>query len=905
MRKAIIALISLAIIGSIGYFLIPVNPIGTTTNYSSAINAIPSNAAFIIRSNAPNKKWNELQQTKLGRAVSGFESIKGLSTFFSKIDSLAGKNPHIENIISSTKTFISGHISGVNTTQFLFTTANNEIQAEPLIKLIQQLLTGSKISTKTYEEVVISSFNQKGSTICFANVGNVIILTNSSILAEQSIRQLKNNHSLLNNQDFKKLLKTADDGLDANLFVNFNEFSKSLSKFTNKSISPVKHLSKFGTWSEVDLNIKDNGILLNGFSMINDSIQNYLNTFKNEESQSLMASSILPENTGMLLYLSFTDFNSYYKKFEKHLAQKQILYKHQKNILNINKKHSFTVEGDFFSWIGNEVCLYSTEGDNKDAKDKFGLAIRTNNIQKAKEGLKSIHNSTGNTSVSEYQNFKIKNLGLTNYFDLTLGQQFKTVTNSYYVILEDYVVFSNTESNLKHIINSYLRGKTLVKNIQFNQFYNQFNNQSNFFFYNNFKKGSHLWKSFLNEETFKSIEEQTDSLNQLGAFGLQINSQKNMYYTNMYLNYNSNEETPTLSLIETKLDTSYSLKPWVLVNHYTKEKEILIQDNDNKLYLINNVGKVLWKKQLKETILGDVVQVDRYKNDKLQYAFGTKNFIHQIDRNGKNVGAYPIKLKAPMTKGVTVLDYDKNKNYRVLITQGKNINNFDIAGKQIKGWSFKSTSSPISTQPQLLQVGNKDYIVTSDHQGKVRILNRKGEDRIQLNVSLPNNANNFHIWKNNALSNSGVIATDSVGTIHFVKLSDELETFTLKSFSKDHEIYFNDFNGDQVLDFITFDERSITAYKANKQIITKIEDIEFKPAFGIQCFNYGKDKSMIFITNKYENKCFAYNQKGELLESFPIEGVTPVCINDLNNDGNKKLIIGDKLGSVYIYSIVD
>lgn len=905
MRKAIITIIALILIGAIGYLLIPVNSTGGSTSYSSALNAVPSNASFIIRTNGPSAKWSELKTTKLGNAISNFESISNLTDFFSKIDSLSQNKPEIGAILNNSKSFISGHISGVNTTQFLFTTVIKELGPDQTIQFIQSILPESELTEKIYEETKIISLNGKESSICIANIGDIIIVTNSSILAEQSIRQVKNKNSLLNNPNFKKLLKTADNDLDANLFINFPEFAKSISKFSNKKISPIKHLESFGTWSEVDLNIKNNGLMLNGFSMINDSIQNYLNTFSNEEAQSLMASSILPENTGLLLYLSFGEFNSYYKKFENHLAQKQILYKHQKNILNINKKHTFTVEGDFFRWIGNEICLFSTEGDNKDALDKFGIAIRSTDIQTAKEGLQSIHNSTKNNSVSEYQNFKIKNLGLTNFFDLTLGQQFKYVTNSYYVILEDYVVFANTESNLKHIINSYLRGKTLVKNIQFNQFYNQFNNQSNFFFYNNFKKGSHLWESFLEEETYKTIEEQTDSIEKLGSFGVQINSQKNMFYTNMYVNYNAEESSPTLSLIETKLDTSYSLKPWILVNHYTKEKEILIQDNDAKLYLINNVGKVLWKKQLKDPIVGDVVQVDRYKNKKLQYIFNTENEIHQVDRNGKDVSGYPIQLKAPVTQGITVLDYDKNKNYRVLITQGKNIHNFDIAGKKIKGWSFKPSKFNISTQPELIQVGKKDYIVTSDQNGKVRILNRKGEDRIELNVSLPESSKNFHIWKNNALSNSGVIATDTTGTIHFVKLSDELETFTLKSFSKEHQIFFNDFNGDKVLDFITFDEHSITAYKANKQIITKIEDIDFKPAFGIQCFNYGTDKSMIFITNKFENKCFAYNQKGELLESFPIEGVTPVCINDLNNDGNKKLIIGDKLGSVYIYSIVE
>ena len=169
---------------------------------------------------------------------------------------------------------------------------------------------------------------------------------------------------------------------------------------------------------------------------------------------------------------------------------------------------------------------------------------------------------------------------------------------------------------------------------------------------------------------------------------------------------------------------------------------------------------------------------------------------------------------------------------------------------------------------------------------------------------MPEKSTNFHLWKNNSLSNSGILATDISGTIHFVKLTDDLETFTIKSLSKDYSIFFNDFNGDNVLDFVVHDDYKVQAFKTNKKIIANITNVDFKPSFGVQSFNVGDNKSMTFITNKQEAKCFAYDENGDLLNDFPIEGVTPACVADLNNNGNKKLIIGDKLGSVYIYSIV-
>jgi len=904
MRKAIFAILAIIIIGIVGYLLIPIDSTSNTSSYSVAIDAIPNNAAFIVRANNPNNKWDNLINTPLGQSIAGFEDVKSISYFMDGLDSISKIEPSINTTLNNSNSFISGHVSGVNTTSLLFTIAHEDLNQQTVSSVFKKIFHDFQSSEKTYEETKITSFTKDEITVCFAVNQQVLMLTNSSILIEKSVRQSKSGKSLSKNTGFKKLLKTSDKGLDANLFINYSEFGKSISSFSNKNFSPIKFFSNFGSWAEIDLNIKAKGLMLNGFSMANDSVNSYLSSFINEEAQPLQTSSVLPGNTGMMLYLSYNSFNSYYTKFEKHLAEKQILYKHQKNILNINKKYNFTVEGDFFRWIGNEICLFSTEGSADNWEETFGLAIRSIDIQKAKEGLNAIHTSTKNHNETDYQNFKIKNLGLTNFFDLTLGQQFKWVTNSYYIIIEDYVVFANSESNLKHIINSYLRGKTLVKNVQFNEFYNKFNDKSNLFFYNNFKKGSHLWKGFLSEELAASFDIQKDSLEHLGAIGLQINNEKKMFYTNIFLNYSSEKESQNLSLTECKLDTSYALKPWIVSNHYTKEKEILIQDNANKLYLINSIGKVIWEKQLEAQIIGDILQVDRYKNDKLQYTFVTKNNFHQVDRNGKSVRGYPVTLKSKVTQGLTVLDYDKNRNYRILLTQGRNISNFDINGKIVKGWGFKAKAT-ITVQPQLLQVARKDYIITADQSGKVRILNRKGEDRIKMNTSLPKGATNFNIWKNNAISNSGVIATDSTGTIHFVKLTDELETFTIKALSKDYQFFFDDFNGDKVMDFIVHDEHSISAYKTNKKLISTINDIDFKPSYGVHCFNIGKDKSIVLITNKLNSKCFAYNEKGLLMDNFPIEGVTPVCVAALNNEGNKKLIIGDKLGSVYIYSIVE
>lgn len=899
MRKVLITLLTLVIIGAIGYFLIPVDPKKKNFDYSVSLNAVPANATFVFRCENLVKNWSQFNNSTIGQVLQATSAHQNFGSFFTRLDSSANA---VNSNFFKEKMFVSGVLTAGNQLNYLVSFETKDYTPEKIKLFIKEVLGSDPSSSKEYDLVKISTYNYNGDEIYGAQKDGVILFSSSPILIEEGIRQLKAEKHLPDQPGFKKLLKTADLAADGNFFLNLNNLGSFLDLFANKKTSFRKSFNEFGGWSELDLNARDQSLMFNGFSFISDSTDTYIKSFKNEKAQSLNISSVLPENTGVLKYLSFSSFESYKEKYDKYLSQKQVLYKHQKNVLNINKKHSFNVEADFYGWIADEMALFTINGDEASFEKNSGLIIKLSDTEKAKTGLNEIHKSTNVDSKIEYQTFEIRDLGLTNFFNLVLGEEFSGIKGSNYLIIEDYVIFANSVSTLKHIVNFYLRGKTLVKNIQFNRFYEQFSSESNLFYYYNFKLASNYFNHALSEESLKNYSTHQDSINKLQAFGLQINANKNLFFTNAFLDYSSKEEAQNISLIELKLDTTYSAKPWVVKNHYTKEKELVIQDDNHKIYLINNVGKVLWEKQLEDEIVGGVSQVDRYKNDKLQYAFVTKSQIHQIDRKGREVSGFPVKLKASVTKGLVVLDYDKNRNYRMLVVQGKNVNNFTVDGKQVKGWKFKAGKTSVASDPELLQIGSKDYILLSDFEGNVRALNRKGEDRIKLSNKLPSGAANHQVWKNNALSNSGVLATDTNGTVFFVKIADEMETFTIKSFSSGFKLNYQDFDGDDVLDFVAIEDQAIKVFKNNKKPLLEVSDIEFIPAYGVESFKL-KEGQINIVTNKEEMQVYGYDETGSLLNGFPIEGVSPSLVTDLDGNGTSDLVVGDKLGSVYIYSL--
>lgn len=179
---------------------------------------------------------------------------------------------------------------------------------------------------------------------------------------------------------------------------------------------------------------------------------------------------------------------------------------------------------------------------------------------------------------------------------------------------------------------------------------------------------------------------------------------------------------------QVSLDTAAAIAPTGVFNHNDRSREIIIQDKNNNLYLIDRSGKILWKTQTGSAIISPVFQVDRFRNGRYQYLFSTLNHLHLIDRNGNHVRGYPLRLPSPAKHGITITDYDGNKNYRILFTgENNHIYNLLIDGSQVSGWQFPRPLHPVSGPIQHFRLKNRDFLVVVDTEGKPYFFDRRGQ----------------------------------------------------------------------------------------------------------------------------------------------------------------------------------
>ena len=224
------------------------------------------------------------------------------------------------------------------------------------------------------------------------------------------------------------------------------------------------------------------------------------------------------------------------------------------------------------------------------------------------------------------------------------------------------------------------------------------------------------------------------------------------------------EETETITIVEV------SGEPFEFVNHYTKATEWVIQDEDLSLVLMTKERAVIFKKKLDSPVMGEFKMVDALGNNKFQIAFNTENYIYLVDRKGRDVENFPIKLSATASNELAVVDYEKNENYRLLIAlENGEVLNYKINGKKVSGWKYNAGTKAIIYHITHLKLGKKDYLFTLNEDYDIQLLDRRGIVRHPLEEQ-PKGLDSFafEIFEKNNIQESGIRYQSNGQQVEFV-----------------------------------------------------------------------------------------------------------------------------------------
>jgi len=891
-KKVIIAIISVLIIALVAGGLYW-KSLQQTPSSSDPIDAIPVSATLVVSYPNLTKTWDTFQEQDYYNLLA---TIKQLEIFFAPnmmIDSLMRYDEEIKNALADATLWSSYHAKSRDSLDFFHVIKPSNGGTNRVIDAFKKSLTKTGVVSEQRlgETTVIKVVFKNPYAISYFTTENELILSSSDIaLLKTAIAQLRSGKSLKNDADFTNAIDAAGKNVDANIFVNFKKMPAYLKGILKPGIGSLQSIiGNFASWMELDMNMKSDGFMFNGFSYTNDTLPHYLGLFLNQKPQSITFPDVLPSNTASFLFFGISNAISFSSDYRALLQENGKLNMLDAELDSINSLYEIDLEQSLLGWIGNSFGLCITEPQQESFADKSYLVFETKSPDLAEKLLNDLSSAltVQNKMVAktlDVNGTTIHQLPMNGMVEKLLGDEFAAYKNPFYVILENHVVFGISSEALVSYIQYVQADRTLAKELAYSRFAENLGSTFNIFSYHQIRRSKKILNSYLNHEAQNMLEANPELTQDFEALGGQITSTGSSFYSSIFVKYNPNSEATEETTWKAKISGKAISNPLFVKNHLSREPEVLVQDESNALYLFNKAGQQLFKAEIAEKIESVPVQVDAFKNGALQYIFNTKSFIYLIDRDGNPVDGYPVKLKAAAQTNLAVLDYDNDKEYRLLITcNNKHIYNYDIKGKPVSGWRHNSASDLTVHPFTHLLVSKKDYLITGESNGKIHLLDRTGKNRVPVKDRVEPSANNhLQVFNSTESAFTGIYITSKEGKIYRISLDGKVGPMDLGKFSPEHHFLVSDLDKDGKPEFIFSDLNMLQVFNYKKQ---KVFEKRLDPSATVPfLIDLGEGGLGIGFCFKDPEQLVLYGAKGEMKEGFPLSGKSAFDIFKTDTD---------------------
>ena len=721
------------------------------------------------------------------------------------------------------------------------------------------------------KDKTIFTFEIGKSIFFYSLMEGIVSLSNNYQLIQKALD--KTNPKFFKTKAYDNFKATLSEDNSLSIFINHQLYSKTeYTKKINLSILCEKGF----TAGRVD--IEPSGLKITGF-MIPDTTE-LISVLSNEESQS-------PKEILSVLPINMTSFKSFgFKSFSTLLNKLPGVSSKNNNTFwnEVNDVSMYNLKREFDANTKNHLISFETAitGQNY-------VAAQIKDTLKANEHLKYMSDSV--FTDSELRIFQLKKTREPLHLFAPILEnrtQFACIFNS-------YLLLANNKEDMQSLLGNLTHDLLAIKNESFNYYRNQhFPDVYNYLFYtspNANRQNNELFfkfKSLLSKDPYETLKHFSFSLiNDANAFKFRLHLMNEAVSTAQDQNV----------LWTLKLDTLATKKACSFVNHISGENEIIIQDEKNRLYLINAKGTVLWTKILDEKIVSEIYLVDIFKNNKHQMLFNTKNHIYLIDRNGNYVKGYPIDLPAEATSQISLLDYDNDKDYRIFIAcRDNSIYNYNPHGMAQEGFMPVKTEHEVALPIQYVKVGKSDYLVALDKEGKIYTFSRKGQMRIGLKNRTLANCPSFYVDATNNLSTTNLVCVDDKsGLINKISFVDKKELIKLNMEHGNADVKYELVDDNRDMDILITINGDLLAYNFNGDLL-----FEKNTGAELSQTSYSNDES--------HSICYSLNgDKTEIIindilkqKTKKLKGIALPLVCNLFSDNKKYLIItnGNQLSCI-------
>lgn len=522
MKKQII--ITLILLAATAYVTVVyfknLNPPGSRT--SQVMYLIPDDAALIFEFNNDKGFYDIFKGNKLFAAIIGEQKLGQLDTLRQQLL----QNTILSPYFTAQNIFISLHLSKTDGIDLLLTIAP-AVGFEPAVfdELSKQqhnglLITPMRAAGKSGYNIYINALKKRFYII---NKGDNIF---SGSFSKDLIDQSASHKNKTGAQTFVLLSEQQSNNSLANLYVNYNRFPALFEQlFKNRNTDIFKNFKQLPALAALSLNYRSDAIMFNGSTKVqNQGSLSYLNLFTNQQPVANHLNEVFPSTTAYCTNFSVSNPLLFGTTLYDWQTKTGLATDRDKLFSKIKTETAIRIRTDFDNLLGNEFAIVTTR-----YFEKFAI-ISVKDGSKLKLVLTALSTMNNETT------------GLLSYEKLPfflLGDAFSIFKRPYFMVIDNYLILANSNTELQSFSDIYINRKFLSKNGQFNEFNNLVAAQSNVAFFIHFKNAEPIFERDMNVGFYDDFKSLSPGWKDFYAASFQFTAVDKNFYSNFCMRLNT------------------------------------------------------------------------------------------------------------------------------------------------------------------------------------------------------------------------------------------------------------------------------------------------------------------------------------------------------------------------------
>ncbi len=762
---------------------------------------------------------------------------------------------------------ISAHITSRDDFDFVYYMPD----AKGALQSISGLLNppGYRYSERELSEIRIHEVSADKQTFSWILIDDVWVGSFSPFLIEDVIRthRGKKRNFTASNPEMRGLPRISGDV--GNLYIQLKAFSQ----WTNLFLPGTDRRYAVGKSSLLDIKSVGDNIVLNGFSTDSAQSDYLLSLFRKQSPVPISLRNMVPSRTLVFTTYGITDGAAFSDALQRFTSR------HRKHLQDSLARLSagLTVPWrDLFGDISDEIGLCQLEGMSGQRVAKV-LMMETKDSDRWIEQMNQLSERLSEDTVfyEKFADYTIREIPAGRFAEKLFWPLVEGFDRTFYTSYGSVIFMGDNLEELKDFLEDVENEDVWGKSVSKNQFLEGTLLESSMSVFVNTPRMWNLMLPRLNEKWRRFARDNQALLRSIDMSAYQFSHLNNTYYTNVTLRQ-SRDLTNVVQVTPPRRNTVYFGRPvqrlYAGRSHVSQANEILIQDSLNDVSLVSMEGRVLWRIPVGDRITTDISQIDFYNNGKLQYIFATHDAIHIVDRLGNYVPSYPLHLEGKDIGHLSILDYDRSKRYRFMVTeQNGKMWMYDKTGKNLEGWAPNDAGGELMSPPRHHRIKGRDYIVAIRKDGQVYLYNRRGESTGNSPLDIQGTPmGSYFLEMGPDIANTFFVVVTRDG--YRVKFNPEgkiqsretlMRAYVGPQFSLVRE------QSDKSYLIVQHDRKQMTiSDAAGKKIIGHDYVADER---GIKFYNFGGGKHFISITDRVQELSFVFDGSGVLLTNPPLE----------------------------------